>query len=93
MALSHNYEVPCALRGQDKPGRRETRSWRVSPPGASSGGALDICLAKNFRFDLVGDGEILKGWGQRERTLSGDPDVGKKTPPSSYLSMNEKYRK
>lgn len=54
---------------------------------------MDICLAKNFRFDLVGDEEILKGWGQRERTLSGEPVVGKKTPPSSYLSMNEKYRK
>lgn len=48
---------------------------------------------KDFRLHLTEDGEILKGWGQGARTPHRDPVVGKKTPPSSYLSMSRKYRK
>lgn len=54
---------------------------------------MDTYFAKNFRCDLIGDGEMLKGWGQGERTSFRDPVVGKKTPPSSYLSMSGKCRK
>lgn len=51
-------------------------------------------LAKDFRFNLTRDGEILKRWGQGARTPSRDPVVGKEaTPPSSYLSMSRQYRK
>lgn len=52
------------------------------------------CLAGNFRFNLIGDGQILKGWGQGAGTPSRHPVVGKeKIPPSSYLSVSGMYQK
>ena len=57
--------------------------------GQSTGDQLQRglgCLAKGLRFDLTGDGEILKGWRHRERTpVYRDPVMGRgHLPPRIY---------